>query len=74
MISDGFENDLCSVSDTDESEENPSYTKLLVSFWHKTLECRIRDLPKKEFAKVLHGLLSDILKREKDYIETPLII
>ena len=27
-----------SVSDTDESEENPSYTKLLVSPWRKTLE------------------------------------
>ena len=29
---------------------------------------------KKEFTKVLHGLLSDILKRESDYIETPLVI
>lgn len=33
-----------------------------------------RDLPKKEFTKVLHELLSDILQRENDYIETPLII
>ena len=30
--------DLFSISDTDESEENPSYTKLLVSLWRKTLE------------------------------------
>ena len=29
---------------------------------------------KKEFTKVLHGLLSDILKRESDNIETPLVI
>ena len=34
----------------------------------------IRDLPKKEFSKVLHGLLSDILKRENDCIKTPLIL
>ena len=31
-------------------------------------------LPKKKFRKVLHRLLSDILKREDDYIETPLIV
>ena len=36
--------------------------------------CHIRDLPKKKFRKVLHRLLSDILKREDDYIETPLIV
>ena len=34
----------------------------------------IRDLPKQEFSKVLHGLLSDILKRENDCIKTPLIL
>ena len=38
------------------------------------MPCHIKDLPKKEFAKVLHGLLSDILKREKDYIKLSLII
>ena len=35
------------------------------------IPCHIRDLPKKEFTKVL---LSDILKRENDYIEMPLLI
>ena len=39
----------------------------------KILPCHITDLPKKKFRKVLHRLLSDILKREDDYIETPLI-
>ena len=34
----------------------------------------IRDLPKQEFSKVLHGLLSDILERENDCIKTPLIL
>ena len=34
----------------------------------------IRDLPKKEFSKVLHGLLSNILKRENDCIKMPLIL
>ena len=38
------------------------------------MTCHIRDLPKKKFRKVLHRLLSDILKREDDYIETPLIV
>ena len=33
----------------------------------------IRDLPKKKLTKVLQRLLSDILKREDDYIETSLI-
>ena len=33
----------------------------------------IRDLPKKKLTKVLHRLLSEILKREDDYIETSLI-
>ena len=32
----------------------------------------IRDLPKKKLTKVLQRLLSDILKREDDYIETSL--
>ena len=33
-----------------------------------------RDLSKKKFTKVLHRLLSDILKRDDDYIETSLIV
>ena len=50
-----------------------SLSRFGIKLWNE-IPCRIRDLPKKEFAKVLHGLLSDILQREKDYIETPLII
>ena len=48
-------------------------SRFVVKLWNE-IPCHIRDLPKKEFTKVLHGLLSDILKREDDYIETPLII
>ena len=44
-----------------------------VKLWNE-MPCHIRDLPKKKFRKVLHRLLSDILKREDDYIETPLIV
>ena len=39
----------------------------------KILPCHIRDLPKKKFRKVLHRLLSDILKREDDYIDSLVI-
>ena len=35
--------------------------------------CHIRDHPKREFMKVPHGFLSDILKKENDYNEKPLI-
>ena len=44
-----------------------------VKLWNE-IPCHIRDLPKKKFTKVLHRLLSDILKREDDYIETSLIV
>ena len=44
-----------------------------VKLWNE-IPCHIKDLPNTEFTKVLHGLLSDILKRENGYIEMPLII
>ena len=44
-----------------------------VKLWNE-IPCYIRDLPIKKFMKVLHRLLSDILKREDDYIETSLIV
>ena len=50
-----------------------SLSRFGVKLWNE-IPCHVRDLPKREFAKALHGLLSDILKRENDYIETPLII
>ena len=46
-----------------------SLSRFGVKLWNE-IPCRIRDLPKKKFTKVLHRLLSDILKREDDYIET----
>ena len=49
-----------------------SLSRFGVKLWNE-IPCHIRDLPKKEFTKVVHGLLSDILKRENDYIETPLL-
>ena len=50
-----------------------SLSRFGVKLWNE-IPCHVRDLPKKEFTKVLHGLLSDILKRENDRIETPLLI
>ena len=50
-----------------------SLSRFGVKLWNE-MPCHIRDLPKKKFRKVLHRLLSDILKREDDYIETPLIV
>ena len=47
-------------------------SRFVLKPWNE-IPCHIRDLPKKEFTKVLHGLLSDILKRKDDYIETPLL-
>ena len=53
-------------------KEKSSLSRFGVKLWNE-IPCHIRDLPKKEFTKVVHGLLSDILKRENDYIETPLL-
>ena len=35
------------------------------------IHCHIRDLPKKKFTKVLHRLLSDILKEEMTILRRP---
>ena len=50
-----------------------SLSRFGVKLWNE-IPCHIRDLPKKKFTKVLHRLLSDILKREDDYIETSFIV
>ena len=50
-----------------------SLSRFGVTLWNE-MPCHIRDLPKKKFRKVLHRLLLDILKREDDFIETPLIV
>ena len=72
VISDGFENDISSVSGREESEENlvvkNSLSLFGVKLWNE-ITCHIRDLPKKEFTKVLHRLLSDTLKRQNDHID-----
>ena len=72
VISDGFENDISSVSGREESEENlivkNSLSLFGVKLWN-VITCHIRDLPKKEFTKVLHRLLSDTLKRQNDHID-----
>ena len=50
------------------NEWNPEF-----KFHRQRIRNMIRDLPKKKLTKVLQRLLSDILKREDDYIETSLI-
>ena len=50
------------------NEWNPKF-----KFHRQRSRNMIRDLPKKKLTKVLLRELSDILKREDDYIETSLI-
>ena len=50
-----------------------SMSRFGVKLWDE-IPCHIRDLPKKKFTKVLDRFLSDTLKREDDYIETPVIV
>ena len=58
-----------------QTEQKNSLSRFGVKLWNEPcINCHIRDLPKKKFTKVLHRLLSDILKREDDYIETSLIV
>ena len=40
-----------------------SFSRFGVKPWNE-IPCHIRDLPKKEFMKVFHGLFSDILKKK----------
>ena len=63
---------VCDLSSKLEIHKN-SLSRFGVKLWNEML-CHIRDLPKKKFRKVLHRLLSNILKREDDYIKTPLIV
>ena len=59
-----------------QTEQKNSLSCFGVKLWNEIpyINCHFRDLPKKKFTKVLHRLLSDILKREDDYIETSLIV
>ena len=59
-----------------QTEQKNSLSCFGVKLWNEIpcINCHFRHLPKKKFTKVLHRLLSDILKREDDYIETSLIV
>ena len=53
--------------------QNNSFSRLGVKLWNKIL-CYITDLPKRTFKRVLRKLLFDILVKEDDYIQIPMII
>ena len=68
-ISDGFENDLSSVSDREESEENLSYNKNSLSrfgvkLWNE-ITCHIRDLPKTGIYESTSRIAFRYLKKTK---------
>ena len=62
---------MFSTNVMDERTENNKQTNCFLKIFIRN---HIRDLPKKEFMKVFYGLFSDILKKENDYVEKPLII
>ena len=53
--------------------QNNSFSRLRVKLWNK-IPRYITDLPKKAFKRVLRKLLFDILGKEDDYIQIPMII
>ena len=53
--------------------QHNSFSRLGVKLWNKITRY-ITDLPKKAFKRVLRKLLCDILEREDDYIQIPMII
>ena len=53
--------------------QNNSFSRLGVKLWNK-IPCYVTDLPKRTFKRVLRKLLFDILEREDDYIQIPMII
>ena len=53
--------------------QNNSFPQLGVKLWN-TIPRYITDLPKKAFKRVLRKLLFDILEKEDDYIQIPMII
>ena len=54
-------------------KQNNSFSRLGVKLWNK-IKSFLTDLPKKAFKKVLCKLLFDILEKEDDYIQIPVII
>ena len=53
--------------------QNNSFSRFGVKLWNK-IPSYISDLPKKVFKRVLHILLFDILEKEDNYIQIPMII
>ena len=53
--------------------EKHSFCRLGVKLWNE-IPSHITDLPKKTFTMVLRQLLFDVLEKEDDYIEIPMII
>ena len=53
--------------------QNNSFSRLGVKLWNK-IPCYVTDRPKKTFKRVIRKLLFDILEREDDYIQIPMII
>ena len=53
--------------------QNNSFSRLGVKLWNK-IPRYITDLPKKAFKRVLSKLLFDLLEKENDYIQIPMII
>ena len=53
--------------------QNNSFSRLGVKLWNK-IPHYITDIPKKAFKRVLRKLLFDILEKEDDYIQIPMII
>ena len=50
-----------------------SFSRLGVKLWNE-IPRYITDLPKKTFKRVLHKLLFNILEKEDDYFQIPMII
>ena len=53
--------------------QNNSFSRLGVKLWNE-IPSYITDLSKKTFKRVLSKLLFDILEKEDDYIQIPMII
>ena len=53
--------------------QNNSFSRFGVKLWNK-IPSYISDLPKKVFKRALHKLLFDILEKEDNYIQIPIII
>ena len=53
--------------------QNNSFSRLGVKLWNE-IPRYITDLPMKTFKRVLRKLLFDVLAKEDDYIQIPIII